>query len=44
MSEPNIKTKSLPKIFVLDTSVILYNHEAIYSFDDNLDVYKRQEN
>ncbi|MBK6934153.1 MAG: PhoH family protein [Bacteroidales bacterium] len=35
MSEPNIKTKSLPKIFVLDTSVILYNHEAIYSFDDN---------
>jgi len=28
-------TKSLPKIFVLDTSVILYNHEALYSFDDN---------
>ena len=23
------------KIFVLDTSVILYNHSAIYSFDDN---------
>jgi PhoH-like ATPase len=23
------------KIFVLDTSVILYNHNAIYSFDDN---------
>ena len=35
MSEPNIKTKSLPKIFVLVRSVILYNHEAIYSFDDN---------
>lgn len=27
--------KSNPKIFVLDTSVILYNHEALYSFDDN---------
>ena len=23
------------KIFVLDTSVILYNHNAIYSFEDN---------
>ena len=23
------------KIFVLDTSVILYNHSAIYSFEDN---------
>jgi len=23
------------KIFVLDTSVILYNHNAINSFDDN---------
>ena len=23
------------KIFVLDTSVILYNHNAIHSFEDN---------
>ncbi|MCD4665333.1 MAG: ribonuclease, partial [Bacteroidales bacterium] len=29
------KKKSLKKIFVLDTSVILYNHNAINSFDDN---------
>jgi len=28
-------TQKLKKIFVLDTSVILYNHSAIYSFDDN---------
>lgn len=28
------KTKE-KKIFVLDTSVILYNHNAIRSFDDN---------
>ena len=29
------KKKSPKKIFVLDTSVILYNHNAINSFDDN---------
>jgi PhoH-like ATPase len=29
------RKKSQPKIFVLDTSVILYNHNAINSFDDN---------
>jgi PhoH-like ATPase len=29
------KKKSVCKIFVLDTSVILYNHNAIYSFKDN---------
>jgi PhoH-like ATPase len=29
------KKKSEKKIFVLDTSVILYNHKAIHSFDDN---------
>jgi PhoH-like ATPase len=29
------KKKSQRKIFVLDTSVILYNHNAINSFDDN---------
>lgn len=29
------KKKSEKKIFVLDTSVILYNHNAINSFDDN---------
>src|SRR5512136_2352780 len=28
-------TKKQKKIFVLDTSVILYNHNAIRSFDDN---------
>ncbi len=27
--------KQRKKIFVLDTSVILYNHSAIYSFEDN---------
>lgn len=27
--------KQKKKIFVLDTSVILYNHSAIYSFEDN---------
>jgi PhoH-like ATPase len=27
--------KPKKKIFVLDTSVILYNHNAIYSFEDN---------
>jgi len=32
MVKKNLKTK---KIFVLDTSVILYNHSAIRSFDDN---------
>src|SRR5512140_589332 len=31
-----IKKKSTEKkIFVLDTSVILYNHNAIHSFEDN---------
>jgi len=29
------KKKSPSKIFILDTSVILYNHSAIYSFEDN---------
>lgn len=29
------KRKTKKKIFVLDTSVILYNHNAINSFDDN---------
>lgn len=29
------RTKETPKIFVIDTSVILYNHNAILSFDDN---------
>ncbi len=29
------KTTSVSKIFVLDTSVILYNHHAIHSFADN---------
>ncbi|HBG71548.1 MAG: phosphate starvation-inducible protein PhoH [Bacteroidetes bacterium GWF2_43_63] len=28
-------TQKQKKIFVLDTSVILYNHSAIFSFDDN---------
>jgi len=32
MVKKNLKAK---KIFVLDTSVILYNHNAIRSFDDN---------
>ena len=32
MATRKIKTK---KIYVLDTSVILYNHNSIYSFDDN---------
>ena len=27
--------KNPKKIFVLDTSVILYNHQALYSFADN---------
>lgn len=39
LSETKPKAKStkseLKKIFVLDTSVILYNHNAINSFDDN---------
>jgi len=38
MDKRNIEnTKSLKskKIFVLDTSVILYNHNAINEFDDN---------
>lgn len=29
------KKSKIAKIFVLDTSVILYNHNAIYSFEDN---------
>ena len=29
------KKKGEKKIFVLDTSVILHDHNAIYSFDDN---------
>ncbi len=29
------KKKNPSKIFILDTSVILYNHNAIYSFEDN---------
>lgn len=29
------RKKSLPKIFVLDTSVILYNHHALESFEEN---------
>jgi PhoH-like ATPase len=29
------KKSKVAKIFVLDTSVILYNHNAIYSFEDN---------
>ena len=32
MLTKNVREK---KIFVLDTSVILYNHSAIYSFEDN---------
>ena len=32
MPKNNLKEK---KIFVLDTSVILYNHKAIHSFEDN---------
>lgn len=30
-----VKPKASKKIFVLDTSVILYNHNSINSFDDN---------
>ncbi|MBY0500236.1 MAG: PhoH family protein [Nitrosomonas sp.] len=30
-----MSTKEKKKIFVLDTSVILYNHSAIYSFEEN---------
>ena len=33
-SMPAAKTKE-KKIFVLDTSVIIYNHNAINTFDDN---------
>lgn len=29
------KTKSLPKIFVLDTSVILFDHNSIMNFDEH---------
>jgi PhoH-like ATPase len=32
---PMPRKKKQKKIFVLDTSVILYNHNAIYSFEDN---------
>lgn len=38
-SEANLKThlknSTIKKIFVLDTSVILYNHDCIKTFDDN---------
>ena len=27
--------KKLPKIFVLDTNVILHDHRAIYNFQEN---------
>ena len=30
-----MKAKNQPKIFVLDTSVILYDHQAPTEFDDN---------
>ena len=30
-----IKKKTTKKIFVLDTSVILYNHNSLRSFQDN---------
>lgn len=30
-----MKKKLIKKIFVLDTSVILYNHSALYSFEEN---------
>jgi len=29
------KESTSPKIFVLDTSVILYNHHSIFSFENN---------
>ncbi|MBQ1929477.1 MAG: ribonuclease, partial [Bacteroidales bacterium] len=29
------KEKKLPKIFVLDTNVILHDHRAIYNFQEN---------
>jgi len=31
----SVKLSGLKKIFVLDTSVILYNHDSINNFDDN---------
>ena len=31
----NAKKSGVKKIFVVDTSVILYNHNSIYSFEDN---------
>jgi PhoH-like ATPase len=34
-SSPSVKQKGDKKIFVLDTSVILYNHNSINSFEDN---------
>lgn len=34
-SDIRIKSKGPKKIFVLDTSVILYNHNSINSFEDN---------
>ena len=30
-----VRKKALPKIFVLDTSVILYNHNAINVFQEH---------
>ncbi|MDD4847524.1 MAG: PhoH family protein [Bacteroidales bacterium] len=35
MDTKNQKTKGQPKIFVFDTSVILHDHNAVFSFDDN---------
>ncbi len=35
LTSPKVKIKGECKIFVIDTSVILYNHDAIMSFDDN---------
>jgi PhoH-like ATPase len=34
-SAPSKKTVNQTKIFVIDTSVIIYNHDAIMSFEDN---------
>lgn len=35
MNAKSQKKKGKPKIFVFDTSVILHDHNAIFSFDDN---------
>jgi PhoH-like ATPase len=34
-AKKNTKKTGVKKIFVVDTSVILYNHNSIYSFEDN---------